>query len=105
APGFLVAGLGEMDRPIRRRRGARAPPRRRQIASDRRRSGLLREAARRGLILVNQRRGALLWTKKSAFPAKAGIHFPTAPSPDEWIPAFAGNADFSCLCDRTRNSE
>src|SRR6266567_6350832 len=32
--------------------------------------------------------------KKSAFPAKAGTHFATAPSPDKWIPAFAGNADF-----------
>jgi len=32
--------------------------------------------------------------KKSAFPAKAGTHSSTAPSPDKWIPAFAGNADF-----------
>src|SRR6266851_2702225 len=29
-----------------------------------------------------------------AFPAKAGIHSPTAPSPEAWIPAFAGNAIF-----------
>src|SRR5207302_918109 len=27
-----------------------------------------------------------------AFPAKAGTHFSTAPSPDKWVPAFAGNA-------------
>jgi len=32
--------------------------------------------------------------KKSAFPAKAGIHFSTAPASAKWIPAFAGNADF-----------
>jgi len=38
--------------------------------------------------------GYTLSPKKSAFPANAGTHFSTTPSPDEWIPAFAGNADF-----------
>src|SRR6266446_162259 len=35
--------------------------------------------------------------QKPAFPAKAGIHFSTARSPDEWIPACAGNADFQLV--------
>src|SRR6266851_5556842 len=49
APGFMVAGLGTLDHAIRRRRGARPPPRRRQTAPDRGRAGLLRQAAGRGL--------------------------------------------------------
>src|SRR5260370_10750320 len=36
-------------------------------------------------------------SKNSAFPAKAGTHSSTAPSPDRWIPAFAGNADFQVM--------
>src|SRR6266481_7055483 len=42
-------------------------------------------------------------SKKSAFPATAGIRSRTAPSPDRWIPAFAGNADCQ-LATRSPNS-
>src|SRR6266700_6664854 len=38
--------------------------------------------------------GRCSYSKKSAFPAKAGTHSSTAPSSGQWIPAFAGNADF-----------
>src|SRR5258708_24273633 len=34
-------------------------------------------------------------TKKSAFPAKAGIHLSGDGAVEKWIPAFAGNAAFS----------
>jgi hypothetical protein len=30
--------------------------------------------------------------QNAAFPAKAGIHFSAAPSPDRWVPASAGTA-------------
>src|SRR6266478_4659936 len=33
-------------------------------------------------------------SKKSAFPAKAGIHLSGDGVVEKWIPAFAGNADF-----------
>jgi hypothetical protein len=32
--------------------------------------------------------------EKSAFPAKAGIDFYGNGAVEEWVPAFAGNADF-----------
>src|SRR6266566_3186045 len=35
--------------------------------------------------------------KKPALPTKAGTHFSPAPSPDCWIPAYAGNSDFIWL--------
>src|SRR5258705_498157 len=31
---------------------------------------------------------------QSAFPAKAGIHLSTVSGSGEWVPAFAGNADY-----------
>jgi len=34
------------------------------------------------------------YSKKSAFPAKAGIHLSSDGAVEEWVPAFAGNADF-----------
>src|SRR5712691_4488527 len=37
--------------------------------------------------------GRSSYSKKSAFPAKAGTHSSTAPSSAQWIPAFAENAD------------
>src|SRR5712691_4876259 len=33
-------------------------------------------------------------TEKSAFPAKAGIHLSGDGAVEEWVPAFAGSADF-----------
>ena len=47
--GFVVAGVGALDREICRRRGAGAPAGRRQAQADRGRSRLLRQGARRGL--------------------------------------------------------
>src|SRR6266571_5149148 len=36
-------------------------------------------------------------SKKSAFPAKAGIHLSGDGVVEKWIPAFAGNADFRLI--------